>query len=101
MVRSSPNRPATLWHCAATGELRESPTGPAFWGYESYVTDNDPTGVRLHIVPQSSTVDVVRRKLGGGETQPLIRLRPTGAVVSEDGKSWEEHEVEWPGRSFR
>jgi hypothetical protein len=94
IARPIPELPATVWRCAATGELREAMSGPALPGYEAVATDDDPAGAHLRLVRDASAMERVRLKFGGSVAKTFHRLWPTGAVVTDGSRSWEEYRVE-------
>lgn len=94
IFQPAPALPATVWRCDATGELREAAAGPALLGYETVLASHDPAGVRLQLVRESSATERLRLTFGGSVDKPMHRLWPTGAVITDDGRSWEEYSVE-------
>ena len=89
-----PQLPATIWRCDATGELREKAAGAALPGYETVATSHDPAGARLLIVREYTTSERLRMTFGGSVDKPMHRLWPTGAVINDGDRSWEEYRVE-------
>jgi hypothetical protein len=98
IVLPVPALPATVWFCAATGELRETASGPALTGFETQEDwfPRGPDAAGLFLVRTFSVTESVRLRLRicSRIERPLHPMWPTGAKVADGAKYWEEWRVD-------
>ena len=89
---SAPEPPATLWYCAATGEVRETAAGVALAGYQA--EGGHAPGQPLRLTRSRSMMERLQNSVRGKEGRRVYRFGPTGAVVTENSDSWAEFRIE-------
>lgn len=89
---TAPAPPATLWYCAATGEVRETAAGTALAGYRA--EGGNAPGQPLLLARSLSMMERLQRSMRGKESKQVYRFGPTGAVVTDGSDSWAEFRLE-------